>query len=210
MQTLKLGDGKNALVIVAHPDDETIWFGGAIMKNPQIKWTIFSLCRSSDTDREPKFQKVCKQYNAEAIITDLDDDEKLTINQTIPIIKKYIKDKLNNQNFDYLFTHGANGEYGHDRHIGVHQAVTEMIHNQELNISTGFYFNYKKIENNKDENNYNELIKMEINDDSDYILKLTKEELAKKKEIVAKIYGYDYNGIDVNLCTNPEGFKIIK
>ena len=40
---------KEALVIVAHPDDETIWMGGTILKNKNWKWTILSLCRASDT-----------------------------------------------------------------------------------------------------------------------------------------------------------------
>ena len=90
MSIQKLKPGARALVIVAHPDDETIWMGGTILKNPKVNWTIFSLCRRSDRDRAPKFFKVCKIYKAKAIITDLDDEDKLTIRQTIPVIKKLV------------------------------------------------------------------------------------------------------------------------
>ena len=65
----------NALVIVAHPDDETIWMGGTILQNPSWNWTIASLCRKNDLDRMPKFLKVCKHYNANSIISDLDDEK---------------------------------------------------------------------------------------------------------------------------------------
>ena len=46
---------KNAAVIVAHPDDETLWTGGAILMHPEINWTVITLCRLSDPDRSPKF-----------------------------------------------------------------------------------------------------------------------------------------------------------
>ena len=82
---------KNALVIVAHPDDETIWMGGTILKNKNWKWTILSLCRKNDADREPKFMEVCSFYGAEGIISDLD-DEKLKPLQVNEVIKK-IKQK---------------------------------------------------------------------------------------------------------------------
>ena len=68
---------KTALCIVAHPDDETIWMGGTIMKN-NYNWTIICLCRKNDLDRSPKFKKVCDYYKAKSIISDLD-DEKLNL-----------------------------------------------------------------------------------------------------------------------------------
>ena len=81
---------KEALVIVAHPDDETIWMGGFILKNSKWAWTIISLCRKNDRDRMPKFLDVCKFYKANAIISDLDDEElkPLPINETIEKIKQ--------------------------------------------------------------------------------------------------------------------------
>jgi hypothetical protein len=35
-----------AAIIVAHPDDETIWSGGLILKKPEWQWTVLSLCRA--------------------------------------------------------------------------------------------------------------------------------------------------------------------
>ena len=58
---------KEALCIVAHPDDETIWVGGTILKNKDFNWTILSLCRKNDLGRAPKFRKVCKFYKAKSI-----------------------------------------------------------------------------------------------------------------------------------------------
>ena len=58
---------KKASIVVAHPDDETIWMGGTILKNKYWDWTIISLCRKNDPDRMPKFKKVCAYYGAKAI-----------------------------------------------------------------------------------------------------------------------------------------------
>ena len=59
---------KDALCVVAHPDDETIWMGGTILRNKNFNWTILSLCRKNDLERAEKFKKVCKFYNAKPII----------------------------------------------------------------------------------------------------------------------------------------------
>src|SRR3989344_4055684 len=129
-----------ALVIVAHPDDETIWMGGTIMRYKNWDWTIFSLCRVNDKDREPKFRKVCKHLKAKSIMTDLDDEKLHDINpnEIIGIIKK----NLSETEYDYVFTHGKNGEYGHKRHIEIYKAVKKMIKNKLIKTRNLYYFSY--------------------------------------------------------------------
>jgi LmbE family N-acetylglucosaminyl deacetylase len=192
--------GLAALVIVAHPDDETIWMGGTIARHKDIKWTILSLCRASDRDRAPKFLKVCQYFYARAIITDLEDDDKMSIVKSIPVIKELIKNNIKSQVFDFVFTHGANGEYGHKRHIGVNRAVNNLIKEKILKPKAVFYFNYKKTNQKK----FSPLV---YKSDSDILLKLSSKEFAGKKKVMTDIYGFNPKGIDVSYCTNPEAFK---
>ena len=46
---------KSIAVIVAHPDDETLWAGGTILSHPANNWFVVSLCRASDKDRSTRF-----------------------------------------------------------------------------------------------------------------------------------------------------------
>ena len=194
MNEMKLRDNKRALVVIAHPDDETIWMGGTIARNKKIDWTIFSLCRASDRDRAPKFKRVCEYYGAKSIISDLDDNGNLSLEEAKQEAKKNILKKIGFNKFDYIFTHGANGEYGHELHIAVHLAIDELIKEEKIKPKTVFYFDYVK-------NNYLE------HGNGSIINNLSEKELLEKKRIVAEMYGYPFDGIDVGYCTNPETFK---
>ena len=70
----------SAAVIVAHPDDETIWAGGTLLLHPDWQLTVVSLCRGDDSDQVPRFLLVVEEFKAEAIIGNLDDrpDQELT------------------------------------------------------------------------------------------------------------------------------------
>ena len=194
MNRLNLIANKRALVIVAHPDDETIWMGGTIRKQADVLWTIFSLCRESDKDREPKFRRVCAYYKAECLIADLDDEGKLDLNEAKEEAKKILTVTLKENNYDYIFTHGTNGEYGHLLHVAVHKAVAELIKEEKLKPEAVFYFDYIKKGSKL------------ISGNKSLTVELTKDEILEKKQVVADMYGYVPDGIDVSYCTNPEAF----
>jgi LmbE family N-acetylglucosaminyl deacetylase len=195
---MTLGNNKKACVIVAHPDDETIWMGETIQMNPQIDWTIMTLCRASDTDRAPKFERVCERYGAKPIMADLDDLGDVSDKKWERDAEKIILDKIGNQKFDYIFTHGSNGEYGHPNHKSLHHVIQKLRRNHGLVAKDFFYFHYKRI--------YRLRPFMKTRVRPTHVLKLSDEQYAKKRSLIVDIYGFDPNGIDVNYCTNPEAF----
>ena len=61
-----------AIVVVAHPDDGTLWCG-YILTHPEFLWRVVTLCRAWDPDRAPKFRKVLDRFGALGEMADLDD-----------------------------------------------------------------------------------------------------------------------------------------
>ena len=96
-----------------------------------------------------------------------------------------------------MFTHNANGEYGHPRHKGAYQAIKEMIKDGELSADKVFFFAYDPVGKHK----------VKVGKNADTNLKLTSDEFKEKKRIVAEMYGYPHDGIDVGYCTDVEGFS---
>ncbi len=200
---LKFKDKERAVVIVAHPDDETIWMGGFILKHPELDWTIMALCRASDLDRAPKFKRVCERYGATAIIEDMDDEGNLDYAQTVSEAGRLAARYLGKLPIDYLFTHGANGEYGHEAHVATHEAVKTLVAEGRIQAKRAFCFSYVK----KDRKLYGQLKPAAS---ADVTLNLSKKQFMAKKAIMTDIYGFSPDGIDTNYCTNPEAFKELK
>ena len=117
---------KSVALIVAHPDDETLWAGGTILNNPLWTYFIISLCRKNDEDRAPKFYKVLKILNAKGIMYDLDDGpEQEPLDNKI--IQQAVLDLLPQRHFDLIITHNPHGEYTrHLRHEEVSKAVISL------------------------------------------------------------------------------------
>lgn len=195
-----------ALCIVAHPDDELIWMGGTILANNGWEWTVYSLCRSADSDRAPKFGRACKIYKAKAIISDLD-DERLQPLKISEVINK-IKGNLPEKEFDYIFTHGQNGEYGHLRHREVHAAVEQMVKNKDLKCGALFFFSYVAGE---EISPHDSSLKIPVADrQADWFVKLNSKIHKDKLDIITKLYGFKNETFETICSKKEEAFVVGK
>ena len=194
-------DIKNAAVVVAHPDDETLWTGGTILMLPEVQWTILTLCRKSDADRSPKFYKAMKILRAKGIMGDLEDGPEqipLDCNEAQCAIIKL----LPCFSFDLIITNGPKGEYTrHRRHEETGKAVTALWENGKLSAREIWRFAY--------EDGDGKYLPKAVQD-ADLKIKLPNKVWQKKYDIITKIYGFGPDSFEAKTTPQKESFWCFK
>ena len=127
MNTILTTENKTILFIVAHTDDELIFFGSAIMAlSPKNR--IVVACMSNE--REHAFNKTCKKMGAKEAYcfkaryfgrnkNEYNNDDPLLLAGKVEQILHLVFPSI-------VFTHGINGEYGHHYHVLVSKTVSTL------------------------------------------------------------------------------------
>jgi pentatricopeptide repeat protein len=188
---------KSVAIIIAHPDDETLWAGGNILLHPEWNCFIVCLCRGKDTDRAPKFFNALKILKSEGVMGDLDDgpDQKPLDNLSV---EQTILDLLPENSFDHLITHNPNGEYTrHLRHEETGKAVIHLWGSGK--ISTGELWTFAYNDNNKEY--YPKPV-----ENSSFYLTLPNNIWAAKYDLITKTYGFKEDSWEAETTPKAEAF----
>lgn len=184
-------------VIVAHPDDETLWTGGTLLSHPNWEINIISLCRAKDEDRAPKFYKVLKRLNAKGTMGNLDDgpkQEPLTENE----VQELILELLPIAHYDLIITHNPLGEYTkHLRHEEISIAVIDLWYNRKISTDTLWSFAYEDGQKN---------YLPQPSKKADIIIPLPNTIWLEKYEIMTKIYGFNPDSWEAKTTPKSEAF----
>jgi len=157
----KLGlEAYNNLMIVAHPDDESLWGGSHLLNN---NYFVVVLTNSYKDLRKSEFQEVMKKTKDRYIIMSYPDlkntwyDENGNYKYSIDTwstcktgMEKDLELILNYKQWDTIVTHNPDGEYGHYHHKKTSSIVSGLVENNSDGKENFFYFGnfYKKNETN--------------------------------------------------------------
>jgi len=188
---------KSVAVIVAHPDDETLWAGGTILSHPLWNCFIVSLCRGNDPDRAPRFFEALKTLKSEGIIGVLDDGpDQVPLN--IKEVENNILGLLPPKHFDLIITHNPSGEYTrHIRHEEVGEAVINLWNSDKIFASEIRLFAY--------EDGHKTYYPKAIENAAIYQT-LTKRILYRKYSIITEIYGFEKESWEAKTTPVAEAF----
>jgi LmbE family N-acetylglucosaminyl deacetylase len=128
----------NKLLVVAHPDDEVLWGGANLLREPG--WLVISATNRSNPRRTLEFQKTMSYFNVtqyrlydvEDVYID-EDDEGVEI-ATQKVNKLFDNSEfeqalveLSKKTWKIVLSHNAQGEYGHIHHKKVGQLVRKYF-----------------------------------------------------------------------------------
>lgn len=121
---------RRKLLIAAHADDEVVWAGDLMMKDPE-KWEILVVV---DPDNESKFRLRMYFWNLVRYMRMLVTMTAFT--DTLPSSpllgdggEAMLREKMLSKKWDLIVTHGEKGEYGHFHHKQLHKIVKKIFTN---------------------------------------------------------------------------------
>ena len=135
--------GERVAVVVAHPDDETLWAGGTLLLHPEWRVIIATLCRASDLDRAPRFQAAARRLGAVGRMADLEDGPE---QRPLPEgeVAATVMGLVGDREYDLVITHGPRGEYTrHLRHEETSRAVVSLWERGRLRSQRLWLFAYE-------------------------------------------------------------------
>jgi len=195
------GGFRHVAVVVAHPDDETLWAGGLLLSHPEWSTFIVTLCRGEDPDRASRFRKALERLRAEGAMGVLDDGpDQRPLDATR--VQEAILALLPERRYDLLLTHDPNGEYTrHRRHEEVSRAVRALWRRGVLRARNLWQFAYE---------DGGRAYAPRPREDADLRLPLPDALWAQKYSLITDIYGFGEATWEARAVTRMEAFSCFR
>lgn len=128
------------VMIVAHPDDETLWGSHELYKE---KYLVVCVTCGGRLDRVKEFERVMELTADDYIMLnypDLVKGKKSTWEKEWDSIDADLKNIVEAKDWDLIVTHNPDGEYGHIHHKMTNQMVTQHANHDKLSYFGKFYW----------------------------------------------------------------------
>ena len=130
----------NKLMIVAHPDDETLWGGAHLLKD---NYLVICVTCGPIKDRVNEFISAMEVTKDKYILLGYPDKTNGKRDNWETVKENMIKDLqtiINLKEWDTIVTHNPNGEYGHIHHKMTNEFVTNLAPNKDKLFYFGNYY----------------------------------------------------------------------
>lgn len=167
--------GYNKLMIVAHPDDETLWGGKALIEDDYL---VVCITCGKVKSRVFEFVNVMHTTNDKYIMLgypDKTNGERDNWDTVYEDITKDLKEIIKLKDWELIVVHNPEGEYGHIHHKMTSNIVTDIVENKDILYYFGKYYSKKTIRDH-----YDELVSM------------SKKTLNTKKKIIGMYHTQDF------------------
>lgn len=118
---------RRAAIVVAHPDDEVIFFGALAVRLAGEDWDVDVICVTGDFGspwttgtRRAEFFRACWALGAKARMLSLKDEKGLLDEAALA---RALAERVRWDRYARVLTHGPWGEYGHPHHVQVCRAA---------------------------------------------------------------------------------------
>jgi LmbE family N-acetylglucosaminyl deacetylase len=140
------------LLVIAHPDDETIFFGGTILSNPKYIWRILCATYTRGTSRASEMLRAVEAYKAAGSNATVEflghRDNKCFPQGGIDLELLRMQLWKIREWPQQVFSHNQRGEYGHPAHAAI-SAMVESVFYSPWTIVYEPHEYYPDIENNE-------------------------------------------------------------
>ena len=167
--------GYNKLMIVAHPDDETLWGGKALIEDDYL---VVCITCGKVKSRVFEFVNVMHTTNDKYIMLgypDKTNGERDNWDTVYEDITKDLKKIIKLKDWELIVVHNPEGEYGHIHHKMISNIVTDIVENKDILYYFGKYYSKKTIRDH-----YDELVSM------------SEKTLNTKKKIIGMYHTQDF------------------
>ncbi len=118
------------VMIVAHPDDESLW--GGFTLGADEPWTVVCMTHSQTAERRRDFYRSLGILGQVGVMLDIPDREEVpATDEDIFRMETALAPIIRSPRVKKIMTHGTLGEYGHPLHRTVNSVVSGLVQNEE-------------------------------------------------------------------------------
>ena len=124
-----------ALILTAHPDDESLFCGNLMLAYPEWQWSWWCACSKKDSPRGQKLERAAEAWRKRGV--NIDHVQHLGLDEPSLVPEDSFHGMLCGAMLypgfgsipDIVLTHNRRGDYGHPHHCAVNYAAHWMFRN---------------------------------------------------------------------------------